>query len=839
VDALPPDLPGDGSIAAPFRGLASFSASDEDAALFFGRDTERDLIVANLLASRLTLLYGQSGVGKSSILCAGAVHQLRLPAPSTIAAPRQLVAYASEWHRDPRATILHSVHEGAQRLSGREWEPPAPGTGLADAFEHWSTRLDAQLLLILDQFEQYFLYHPSAQASPFDEELAAVIAHGDLRLRCLISLREDALVELDRFKDEIPDIFDNRLRLNPLTEPAALEAIRRPVDRCNELRSPAQPRVELERGLAEEVVGQLRDVVPLRRGRGRGALTRPPERLAGEEQAEPEQPMGGGRIEPAHLQLVMQALWAAERAAGSSCLRIDTLAAIGGCAEIVRSYVGGALDGLPPKERAVAARTIRYLVTPSGTKIAHTPTDLSAYVELPRARVAMTLERMSGLRILRPLAPAEDSDEGRYEVFHDLLVEPILDWGASFEAKRLAIRARWLLGWLIAAATAALVTGAYTLNPGSLARLELRTVAARFQIRGPAPDREIVIVELDERSLRALDGGSYPNYALRARDGELIERLLAGDPKAIAYDVEFLSAGQARYDKPLLRAIGRARGRIVLATSIFDQEGDVPLFGLTEAGGANELLQREGARVGYSSFPLEPGTGGVYWRTSYDAGPLQTFAVQAADIAAGHPVPRFSGWALIDYRGSRGSFATVSMIDVLDGRIPPSFFRGKIVVVGVSAPKGEDLHRTPFSSRVLTPGAEVQADAISTVRHGPPIRGVGTGMTLLLILALSFVPLLALPFAWWAAAALLAGAGSAYLLLAQLLFDAGVYLPVVYPLLALALCSCAMIAARGAYAARQERGRRRRRQAGAPASRGASTASAEPAPRTSTPAGAS
>ena len=46
----------------PFKGLAPFEASDVDALLFFGRDRERELIVANLLASRLTVLYGPAGV---------------------------------------------------------------------------------------------------------------------------------------------------------------------------------------------------------------------------------------------------------------------------------------------------------------------------------------------------------------------------------------------------------------------------------------------------------------------------------------------------------------------------------------------------------------------------------------------------------------------------------------------------------------------------------------------------------------------------------------------------------------------------------------------------------
>ena len=62
---------------SPFKGLAAFGDSELDALFFFGREREREVIVANLLASRLTVLYGESGVGKSSLLAAAVVRDLR------------------------------------------------------------------------------------------------------------------------------------------------------------------------------------------------------------------------------------------------------------------------------------------------------------------------------------------------------------------------------------------------------------------------------------------------------------------------------------------------------------------------------------------------------------------------------------------------------------------------------------------------------------------------------------------------------------------------------------------------------------------------------------------
>jgi hypothetical protein len=48
---------------SPYKGLAPFEDSDADALLFFGRESESEVIAANLIASRITVLYGPSGVG--------------------------------------------------------------------------------------------------------------------------------------------------------------------------------------------------------------------------------------------------------------------------------------------------------------------------------------------------------------------------------------------------------------------------------------------------------------------------------------------------------------------------------------------------------------------------------------------------------------------------------------------------------------------------------------------------------------------------------------------------------------------------------------------------------
>ncbi len=67
--------------------------------------------------------------------------------------------------------------------------------------------------------------------------------------------------------------------------------------------------------------------------------------------------------------------------------------------------------------------------------------------------------------------------------------------------------------------------------------------------------------------------------------------------------------------------------------------------------------------------------------------------------------------ALIPYRGLQGSFTYISAADVLADRIPAEQLRGKIVLVGTTAPGLMDLRATPVASTY--PGVEIHANLIS------------------------------------------------------------------------------------------------------------------------------
>jgi WD40 repeat protein len=342
--------------ASPFKGLAAFSDTELDALFFFGRERERAVLVANLLASRLTVLYGESGVGKSSLLAAAVVRDLRATAPDAV------VSLLDTWS-EPVEDALAAV------------------AGADEAY------------LILDQFEEYFLYQgEAAEPGSLLDDLPDLLY--DTRVNVLIAMREDSLARLDTLKNRIPTIFANQVRLEHLDRDSARRAILGPIDRWNEV-APAE-RVGIESALVEAVLDEC--AVEGRAG-------------------------AKDRVEAPYLQLVLERIWEQERRAGSPALRLETMRALGGAETIVREHLHGALARLDVEEEDVAASMFEHLVTPSGTKIAHRAPDLAQYADVPEETLRRVLTKLSHDRIVHSV---DGSD--RYEIFHDVLAEPIRGW---------------------------------------------------------------------------------------------------------------------------------------------------------------------------------------------------------------------------------------------------------------------------------------------------------------------------------------------------------------------------------------------------------------------------
>jgi WD40 repeat protein len=418
----------DGAPESPYVGLVPYG--EEDAAFFFGRDEEKRIVGGNLRAFRLTLFYGESGVGKTSLLRAGVIHELRELLREDATEPLERASFAicafSAWRDDPLAALMETIRVAAsEALRGAELAPWRPGDSVAEALRSWTERVRT-LLVVLDQFEDYFLYHPDEHGEgTFAGEFPGIVNEPNLRVNFLLSIREDGLAKLDRFKGRIARLFANYVRIEHLSRAAARDAIDGPIRVWNGRLPPGESPYTLEPALVEAVIDAA--------ATGRVALG------PGTADAVAAVP-GVERVEAPFLQLVMERLWRATVSTGSRDLTVSRLEQLGGAQRIVENHLLEALGALTPSERAVAADLFRFLVTSSKTKIAHQVPDLAEWTGRSQSEVTTVLDKLcrgeSG-RILRriPPPPAGGGDT-RYELFHDVLAEPIVEWRRDYEQEQ-------------------------------------------------------------------------------------------------------------------------------------------------------------------------------------------------------------------------------------------------------------------------------------------------------------------------------------------------------------------------------------------------------------------
>jgi WD40 repeat protein len=406
----------------PYKGLHAYT--EADGAYFFGRDPDRDLVIANLMAGRLTVLYGPSGVGKSSLLQAGVMRHLRKMPESTFSylpIRNAIIVYHSSWRGDSLVELGSAVlkaipvHDGIEDIVLNQ---PKLSVKL---LRKLTKQLDSYVYFLLDQFEEQALYQPGRQGEYFLKKLGEIITTPGLRASVLLGIREDALSKLDRLEAYVPGLYDNNLPLSHLDRTEAKEAIEGPLTRYNDA-APPTGQITIEPQLVDELLRQLQTGTVSVGDVGEGGVK------ASEES-----------IETPFLQLVMTRLWHEEAERGSYVLRRATLEDLGGANRIVRTHLDAVMSELTEQQQEIAAKIFRYLVTPSGTKYSYNARDLAVIAITDPAEVSEVLDRLAASRelVLRTVPPPLGSGEPqRYEIFHDVMVPAVIDWRRRYVGER-------------------------------------------------------------------------------------------------------------------------------------------------------------------------------------------------------------------------------------------------------------------------------------------------------------------------------------------------------------------------------------------------------------------
>jgi diguanylate cyclase len=242
---------------------------------------------------------------------------------------------------------------------------------------------------------------------------------------------------------------------------------------------------------------------------------------------------------------------------------------------------------------------------------------------------------------------------------------------------------------------------------------------ARNSLHEQPVSKDLVLVEVDEPSLRKIDTWPWP----RSVQGRMVDELNRLGARKIVIDLLYTGPSQPAEDQALADAIRRA-GNVVLAAQT--RLGDFD--GKQDRGLPIDLLSQHAS---VASIAFNYNWQGAVWSVPYSATvDGKTMPSMAVAIAGGQR-PR-QGSLPIDYSFEPDSLQRVSAADLLEGKVDRSRIAGKTALIGTSAYRlGDQYH---FPGRGKRAGVFIHAVAAETLKAGEP-RDLGWIPAFLLTLA--------------------------------------------------------------------------------------------------------
>ena len=229
---------------------------------------------------------------------------------------------------------------------------------------------------------------------------------------------------------------------------------------------------------------------------------------------------------------------------------------------------------------------------------------------------------------------------------------------------------------------------------------------ARNKVHQHPVSGDIVLVEIDEKSLREIDNWPWP----RATQAKMVDMIDAMDPKRIALDILYTGPSNPADDRAFADALKRS-GKVTLAaqTRLGEQQGKQER-GLPIAAFAKH------ARV--ASIATFFNWQGAVLKTNYATTIDGKFMPSlSADLAAVQG--RADQDYPIDFSLDVDSVPRISVVDLLAGKVDPARVRNKTVVVGATAYQIGDQFVVP--GRNKRAGAYIHILGAETLLAGPPV----------------------------------------------------------------------------------------------------------------------
>lgn len=237
---------------SPFKFLDPYEA--EDHRRFFGREKETAQLYNAVFAANLTLLYGGSGTGKTSLVNCGLANMF-YPTDWLPIFIRREQNINDSLQAALRAQLPHPIPE--------DWADRSVSRQIETLYQQYYR----PVYLIFDQFEELFIMGTQTEQQQFYETIAGLIGmrssgsterpatQAAVQAKVLLIIREEWIAHLNEFEQVIPQLFDNRLRVERMNDRSIARVIAGTIAQIDE------PRITIEQPpvTIPKIIENLRD----------------------------------------------------------------------------------------------------------------------------------------------------------------------------------------------------------------------------------------------------------------------------------------------------------------------------------------------------------------------------------------------------------------------------------------------------------------------------------------------------------------------------------------------------------------------------------------------------
>jgi WD40 repeat protein len=364
----------------PYKFLDAYTK--DDGGIFFGREQEIDEICSRVSYSNILLVYGASGSGKTSILQCGVRNKFNDTDWKPIFIRR-------------KENIVQSIHRELEKVA---MIPLKESNSLANKLTSIYLDYFIPIYLIFDQFEELFIFGNDDEKRKFVTELLSILKM-DKDIHIILSIREEYLANLSEFEEQIPYLFDNRIRIERINKINAVSIIEKPCESCD---------IGFEAGLSERIIEGLVSA--------------------------------SGFIELTYLQVLMDKLCktAGRNNADFPFIHFQDLKKVGTIGDLLSDFLEEQISAM--ENAADGECILKAMISSDGTK-------RSVNIEELINLVAPQLKGITGDKIneliqylIKVRIVSEKDDQGCYELRHDSLAKRIYQWLTTGEKDVLQIK---------------------------------------------------------------------------------------------------------------------------------------------------------------------------------------------------------------------------------------------------------------------------------------------------------------------------------------------------------------------------------------------------------------